>query len=70
MSAVDLERTMSVSWIGLGKELVSDKSLRRRFIISMVAQLGFNFSGGNSVSLPLLSLSRRFQEADFFSPCR
>ncbi|ORY81812.1 putative hexose transport-related protein [Leucosporidium creatinivorum] len=50
IAVVEQERTMSISWIGLGKELVSDKSLRRRFIISMMAQLGFNFSGGNSIT--------------------
>lgn len=50
VGGVEAERGMSSSWVGLGKELVSNKSLGRRFVVVMIAQFGFNFSGGNSIT--------------------
>ncbi|GAA5872659.1 hypothetical protein JCM8547_003722 [Rhodosporidiobolus lusitaniae] len=50
VSAAEAERGMSVTWLAFIKELMHDKTLARRFIISMVVQVGFNFSGGNSIT--------------------
>ncbi|GAA6023029.1 hypothetical protein JCM10207_002048 [Rhodosporidiobolus poonsookiae] len=50
IAAVEAERTKPVSWMGLGRELVHDRSLLRRFVIAMLVQVGFNASGGNSIT--------------------
>ncbi|KAH8083059.1 putative hexose transport-related protein [Filobasidium floriforme] len=40
----------ATSWAGLFSELKRDVTLRRRFILVLIAQIGFNFSGGNSIT--------------------
>jgi sugar porter (SP) family MFS transporter len=40
----------SSTWMGLVRELRADRTLLRRFILVMIVQLGFNFSGGNSIT--------------------
>ncbi|WWC63043.1 uncharacterized protein I303_105642 [Kwoniella dejecticola CBS 10117] len=46
----ELEIAHSTSWAGLVTELRSDRTLLRRFILVMIVQIGFNFSGGNSIT--------------------
>ncbi|KAM0756202.1 putative hexose transport-related protein [Meredithblackwellia eburnea MCA 4105] len=50
LGSIESERNISVSWVGLGKELSKNKSLLRRFILVVIVQFGFNFSGGNSIT--------------------
>jgi hypothetical protein len=40
----------STSWLGLFQELKADRTLLRRFVLVMIVQVGFNFSGGNSIT--------------------
>jgi len=44
------ELASSSSWMGLVEEMRKDRTLVRRFILVMIVQLGFNFSGGNSIT--------------------
>ncbi|KAL0247306.1 hypothetical protein I308_104342 [Cryptococcus tetragattii IND107] len=46
----EIEIAHSTSWLGLFRELKNDRTLLRRFILVMIVQLGFNFSGGNSIT--------------------
>lgn len=46
----EIEIAHSTSWLGLLRELKDDRTLLRRFILVMIVQLGFNFSGGNSIT--------------------
>jgi SP family sugar:H+ symporter-like MFS transporter len=48
--AIELERNKSISWLGLVHELKADRTLARRFNLVLVVQVGFNFSGGNSIT--------------------
>ncbi|GAA6006194.1 sugar porter family MFS transporter [Rhodotorula paludigena] len=50
LGGIEAERGNSQSWVGLGKELVKDRTLARRFILVLIAQVGYNFSGGNSIT--------------------
>ncbi|KAI5476043.1 solute carrier family 2 [Pseudohyphozyma bogoriensis] len=50
IAAVENDKNKSISWLGLMQELWSDRTLMRRFIIVMAVQVGFNFSGGNSIT--------------------
>ncbi|OWZ37246.1 solute carrier family 2 [Cryptococcus neoformans var. grubii Br795] len=46
----EIEIAHSSSWLGLFRELKNDRTLLRRFILVMIVQIGFNFSGGNSIT--------------------
>ncbi|WWC93843.1 hypothetical protein V866_000679 [Kwoniella sp. B9012] len=46
----EVELAHSSSWAGLYSELRNDRTLLRRFILVLIVQLGFNFSGGNSIT--------------------
>ncbi|OCF31073.1 solute carrier family 2 [Kwoniella heveanensis BCC8398] len=46
----EVEIVHSTSWVGLYQELKTDRTLLRRFILVLIVQLGFNFSGGNSIT--------------------
>lgn len=52
VSSVDaeIEIAHSSSWLGLFRELKNDRTLLRRFILVMIVQIGFNISGGNSIT--------------------
>lgn len=52
IQSLDIEAAIanSASWIELFKEIGTDRTLCRRFILVMIVQLGFNFSGGNSIT--------------------
>ncbi|GAA5916536.1 hypothetical protein JCM6882_003575 [Rhodosporidiobolus microsporus] len=51
VNGIEAEKaTSSASWLSLVKELRNDATLFRRFAVVMIAQLGFNFSGGNSIT--------------------
>ncbi|GAA6039048.1 hypothetical protein JCM8097_000172 [Rhodosporidiobolus ruineniae] len=50
IAAVDAERGSSTTYWGLVKELVHDRTLARRFVLIMIVQIGYNLSGGNSIT--------------------
>lgn len=48
--STEIEIAHSSSWLGLFRELKNDRTLLRRFVLVMIVQIGFNFSGGNSIT--------------------
>ncbi|GAA5913602.1 hypothetical protein JCM6882_001698 [Rhodosporidiobolus microsporus] len=51
VGGVEQERAAGkASWIGAFRELWSDNTMMRRFIVVMLIQIGYNFSGGNSIT--------------------
>ncbi|CAD6589438.1 MAG: hypothetical protein CYPHOPRED_004840, partial [Cyphobasidiales sp. Tagirdzhanova-0007] len=46
----EIETARSTSWAGIIRNMKSDDSLIRRFVLVIIIQIGFNFSGGNSIT--------------------
>ncbi|KAI5477377.1 putative hexose transport-related protein [Pseudohyphozyma bogoriensis] len=49
-ASIEADKDKNVSWFGLCRDLKNDTTLRRRFILVLLVQIGFNFSGGNSIT--------------------